>query len=382
MSREANPAQLCPETMTKLLPAPPASDPVGWLTHQPYLLLSLTSLFWAGNIVLARYVAGHVPPMTLSCITVGRRVRHVAAVRVAASAPRLAGPAGAAAADGGAVGDGICRQQRAGLLGPAVYHGTERPADPVVRAAVRGAVVADAVRRSADLGAARRHRHLACRRSHHHPARRFRRAGRHPAQQGRRDADRSDARIRIVFGADAAPAEDASIIADRLHHRRRRVAAAAVLDLGIFERRQARIRRPDGRDPALCHDLPVDAGVSVLQPRHRADRAEPRRAVLSPDAGIRLGDGDPAARRTAAAVPSGRLSAGARGRGDRLAAGDRPPHRYAAAAPRIGAQRLTRRGPWRGSRRRRCAACPTGCRVRGRWSARRSPPCRSPSPPW
>lgn len=54
--------------MTKLLPAPPASDPVGWLTHQPYLLLSLTSLFWAGNIVLARYVAGHVPPMTLSCI--------------------------------------------------------------------------------------------------------------------------------------------------------------------------------------------------------------------------------------------------------------------------------------------------------------------------
>jgi drug/metabolite transporter (DMT)-like permease len=30
--------------------------------------LSLTSLFWAGNIVLGRYVAGHVPPMTLSCV--------------------------------------------------------------------------------------------------------------------------------------------------------------------------------------------------------------------------------------------------------------------------------------------------------------------------
>jgi drug/metabolite transporter (DMT)-like permease len=39
-----------------------------WLTNQPYLLLSLTALFWAGNIVLARYVAGHVPPLTLSCI--------------------------------------------------------------------------------------------------------------------------------------------------------------------------------------------------------------------------------------------------------------------------------------------------------------------------
>ncbi|MDO9563294.1 MAG: DMT family transporter, partial [Bradyrhizobium sp.] len=47
---------------------PPAPGPVRWLNHQPYLLLSLTSLFWAGNIVLARYVAGHVPPMTLSCV--------------------------------------------------------------------------------------------------------------------------------------------------------------------------------------------------------------------------------------------------------------------------------------------------------------------------
>jgi drug/metabolite transporter (DMT)-like permease len=47
---------------------PPSANPVGWLNNQPYLLLSLTSLFWAGNIVLARFVAGHVPPMTLSCV--------------------------------------------------------------------------------------------------------------------------------------------------------------------------------------------------------------------------------------------------------------------------------------------------------------------------
>lgn len=38
-----------------------------WISDQPYLLLSLTSLFWAGNIVLGRAVAGHVPPVTLSC---------------------------------------------------------------------------------------------------------------------------------------------------------------------------------------------------------------------------------------------------------------------------------------------------------------------------
>jgi drug/metabolite transporter (DMT)-like permease len=57
-----------PATMTKPAPQPSASDPVRWLNHQPYLLLSLTALFWAGNIVLGRYVAGHVPPMTLSCV--------------------------------------------------------------------------------------------------------------------------------------------------------------------------------------------------------------------------------------------------------------------------------------------------------------------------
>jgi hypothetical protein len=36
---------------------PPASklpSPLRWLVNQPYLLLSLTALFWAGNIVLAR----------------------------------------------------------------------------------------------------------------------------------------------------------------------------------------------------------------------------------------------------------------------------------------------------------------------------------------
>ena len=54
--------------MTDPASTPPARDPVGWLNNQPYLLLSLTSLFWAGNIVLARHVGDHVPPMTLTTI--------------------------------------------------------------------------------------------------------------------------------------------------------------------------------------------------------------------------------------------------------------------------------------------------------------------------
>jgi drug/metabolite transporter (DMT)-like permease len=49
-------------------PTAPARDPVRWLNDQPYLLLTLASLFWAGNVVLARYVAGHVPPLTLTCV--------------------------------------------------------------------------------------------------------------------------------------------------------------------------------------------------------------------------------------------------------------------------------------------------------------------------
>ncbi len=35
------------------------------LADRPYLLLSLTSLFWAGNLVLGRFAAGEIPPLLL-----------------------------------------------------------------------------------------------------------------------------------------------------------------------------------------------------------------------------------------------------------------------------------------------------------------------------
>ncbi|MGX1169297.1 drug/metabolite transporter (DMT)-like permease [Bradyrhizobium sp. USDA 372] len=54
--------------MTIASPAPPAANPASWLNNQPYLLLSLSSLFWAGNIVLARHVGAHVPPLTITTI--------------------------------------------------------------------------------------------------------------------------------------------------------------------------------------------------------------------------------------------------------------------------------------------------------------------------
>src|SRR5580692_6310357 len=47
----------------------PTSNPVssgGWLANQPYLLLCITAMCWAGNAIVGRLAAGHIPPVTLS----------------------------------------------------------------------------------------------------------------------------------------------------------------------------------------------------------------------------------------------------------------------------------------------------------------------------
>ena len=46
--------------------APAAAPPGHWLVNQPYLLLSITALCWAGNAIVGRLAAGHIPPVTLS----------------------------------------------------------------------------------------------------------------------------------------------------------------------------------------------------------------------------------------------------------------------------------------------------------------------------
>ena len=43
----------------------------GWLYQQPYLLVCITYMAWALNIVLGRYVAGHFPPVALSFLRWG-----------------------------------------------------------------------------------------------------------------------------------------------------------------------------------------------------------------------------------------------------------------------------------------------------------------------
>ena len=63
----------------------------GWLLDQPYLLLALTSLFWAGNTILGRFIVGHVPPMTLAFIRWSGAFVILLPFAAAASRARLAG---------------------------------------------------------------------------------------------------------------------------------------------------------------------------------------------------------------------------------------------------------------------------------------------------
>lgn len=41
-------------------------SPLRWIANQPYLLLSITAACWAGNAVVGKLAAGHIPPVTLS----------------------------------------------------------------------------------------------------------------------------------------------------------------------------------------------------------------------------------------------------------------------------------------------------------------------------
>ena len=43
-----------------------SASPIRWIANQPYLLLSITAACWAGNAVVGKLAAGHIPPVTLS----------------------------------------------------------------------------------------------------------------------------------------------------------------------------------------------------------------------------------------------------------------------------------------------------------------------------
>jgi len=47
-------------------PTSRVTSPGRWITNQPYLLLCITALCWAGNAIVGRLAAGHIPPVTLA----------------------------------------------------------------------------------------------------------------------------------------------------------------------------------------------------------------------------------------------------------------------------------------------------------------------------
>lgn len=54
------------QRMSASNPTTGAATSGNWIANQPYLLLSITALCWAGNAIVGRLAAGHIPPVTLS----------------------------------------------------------------------------------------------------------------------------------------------------------------------------------------------------------------------------------------------------------------------------------------------------------------------------
>ena len=52
-------------------PTASATPARAWIANQPYLLLSITALCWAGNAIVGRSAAGHIAPVTLSFLRWG-----------------------------------------------------------------------------------------------------------------------------------------------------------------------------------------------------------------------------------------------------------------------------------------------------------------------
>ena len=217
------------------LPAEPKlPSPLRWLINQPYLLLSLTSLFWAGNIVLARYVGGHVPPMTLSCVRwigafllllpfAGRICARDWPV-LRAHLPLMLLLSATGFAFNNAVSYWALQYtealnalliQSSGPLFVALWSlllfGVRLTWAQLAGIVISLTGVLTIILRG-DLSAL---------------------AGIHFNKGDLMFASLA-AGFRALFGADAAPAGDPSVVADLLHHGLRRAHAGAVLDLGIF----------------------------------------------------------------------------------------------------------------------------------------------------
>src|SRR6266851_8158041 len=203
------------------------------------------------------------------------------------------------------------RLQHPAILVARTHHGAEHAAAAVGRAAVRRGLVADPARHPLDAGAGRRDRGVADRRTGDPAARRPDGAHQHRVQQGRYHLHRGAGDLRAVFGAVAEASGNSRPVVCRLHLRLRCRVPGPALDLGTDLTPGDAARCGEPAVAVLRRGVSVDARLSVLQSRRAADRRQPRRAILSCGAGVRIGDGDRLSRRAPAAVPHYRLCAGA-----------------------------------------------------------------------
>ena len=151
----------------RTVPSPPSGR---WIANQPYLLLCITALCWAGNAIVGRLAAGHIAPVTLSFLRWSlafliilpfawkHLVRDWAAIRCQLGIMILLSVTG--------IGAFNTMQYWALEHTQAINTLLLQSAG----AAVRRGVVAAAARRPADAGAGRRHPAVADRRAGDHAA--------------------------------------------------------------------------------------------------------------------------------------------------------------------------------------------------------------------
>ncbi len=188
----------------------------GWLYQQPYLLVCITYMTWALNIVLGRYVAGHFPPVALSFLRWG-----VAFLIVLPFAwPYLK-------RDWPVIRRRLPILTVLAITGTSAYNtmaywglqytrGDQRPPHPVDRPPDHRALDLRHVRRPPDASSDRRHPDFAGRRDRDHLPRRHRGPARRVVQSRRHLVLCGAGDLRLLFGADEEASGDAPAFLPRL----------------------------------------------------------------------------------------------------------------------------------------------------------------------
>ncbi len=215
---------------------PPSLQPTlaSRLGNQPYLLLSLMALFWAGNIVLGRYVAGHVPPFALTFVRWAGTFLVVLPfawphLRRDWPTMRLSLPLLVMlSATGFAVNNALSYWglQHTQALNALLIQ-SSGPLFVALWSLILFGVRLSWAQATGIID-------LAGRRDGHHFTRQHRNAGSNRIQRRRHHVRGSVVRVRALFSADAAPASDQSVVADCVHHRLRRRHVAASWSAGKF----------------------------------------------------------------------------------------------------------------------------------------------------